>query len=258
MTSPAPAVTWTPQGPALVVTMRNPPANQLGAALADGLATALDAFAAAPARVLVIASAIDGFFAAGADIKLMAGADPATFRAYGASLRAVLDRIAVLDRPSIAAISGRALGGGLELALACSLRVGSATARLGLPEPRLGVIPGAGGTQRLPRLIGRGRALDMLLTAREVAADEALAIGLLDRLAAAYAVTAAVELAGTLAELSHPALTAILRCVDDAAELPLADGMAREAARVEQLFDSADGREGLAAFLARRPPQFGG
>jgi enoyl-CoA hydratase len=256
MTSTAPPVSWAAHGPAFVATMCNPPANQLGTSLVDGLTAALDAFGDSPARVLIIASAIEGFFAAGADIKLMASADPATFRAYGESLRAVLDRIAVLDRPSVAAISGRALGGGLELALACSLRVGSTTARLGLPETKLGLVPGAGGTQRLPRLVGRGRALDLLLTGRETGADEARAIGLLDRLTAGDAVAEALELAGELAAMSRPAQAAILRCVDDAGELPLAEGLAHEASRVAELFDSDDGREGLAAFLARRSPQF--
>lgn len=252
----AAVVTWSADGPAFVVTMSNPPANQLGTGLVDGLTAALDEFDGSPARVLVIRSAIGGFFAAGADIKLMATADLAVFRAYGASLRKVLDRIAALDRPSIAAIGGRALGGGLELALACSLRTASTSAVLGLPEPKLGLIPGAGGTQRLPRLVGRGRALDLLLTGRDLVAAEALAIGLVDRVAD-DAAAAASDLASQLAALSRPGLAAILRCVDDASELPLTEGLAREARRVEQLFDSNDGREGLAAFLARRPARFG-
>jgi enoyl-CoA hydratase/carnithine racemase len=255
-----PAVSWSKDGAAFVVTLSNPPANQLGAALIGGVDAALDSFAGSPARVLVISSGVDGYFAAGADIKLMAAADPAAFSAYGASLRRLLDRIAGLDRPSIAAIDGRALGGGLELALACSLRVGSERALLGLPEPKLGLIPGAGGTQRLPRLVGRGRALDIMLTGRDVDAREACAIGLIDRLADGDgdgALAAALTLAGQLAALSRPALAAILGCVDDAGELPVRDGMAREAQRVESLFDSPDGQEGLAAFLARRPPRFG-
>jgi enoyl-CoA hydratase/carnithine racemase len=251
-----PAASWSHEGAAFVVTLSNPPANQLGAALIAGMDAALDSFADSPARVLVISSGIDGYFAAGADIKLMAAADPAAFSAYGASLRRLLDRIAGLDRPSIAAIDGRALGGGLELALACSLRVGSERALLGLPEPKLGLIPGAGGTQRLPRLVGRGRALDIMLTGRDVDAREACAIGLMDRLADAGALPAAITLAGQLAVLSRPALAAILSCVDDAGELPIRDGVAREARRVESLFDSPDGQEGLAAFLARRPPRF--
>lgn len=252
------AASWSHDGAALVVTLSNPPANQLGAALIAGMDAALDSFADSPARVLVIGSGIDGYFAAGADIKLMAAADPAAFSAYGASLRRLLDRIAGLDRPSVAAIDGRALGGGLELALACSLRIGSERALLGLPEPKLGLIPGAGGTQRLPRLVGRGRALDIMLTGRDVDAREACAIGLIDRLADADgALLAAITLAGQLAMLSRPALAAILSCVDDAGELPIRDGVAREARRVESLFDSPDGKEGLAAFLARRPPRFG-
>jgi enoyl-CoA hydratase len=260
MTEPAgsaSAVSWTADGPVFVVRMDNPPANQLGQALVDGLDAAVGAFEDSPARVLVICSALDRFFAAGADIKLMAGADRATLAAYGASMRAVLDRIAAQDRPSVAAIEGRALGGGLELALACTLRVGSAATRLGLPELKLGLIPGAGGTQRLPRLVGRGRALDMMLTAREVAADEAQAIGLLDRVTEpGGALGEALALGGQIAALSRPAIAALLRCVDDAAELPLAEGMAREAVRVTDLLVSPDGREGLAAFIAKRPARF--
>jgi enoyl-CoA hydratase/carnithine racemase len=137
------------------------------------------------------------------------------------------------------------------------MRIGSTSARLGLPEAKLGLIPGAGGTQRLPRLVGRGRALDMMLTALEVPADEALAIGLLDRVTEpGDALKQALELAGQFGAMSRPALTAVLRCVDDAAELPVAEGMAREADRVTDLLDSPDGQEGLAAFVAKRPASF--
>ncbi|HCT76430.1 MAG TPA: enoyl-CoA hydratase [Micromonosporaceae bacterium] len=245
------------QGPVFLARMDNPKANALSQRLIDDLTAAVTAFAESHARVLVISSALDGFFAAGADIKLMAKATPETFAAYGASMRVVLDRIAGLDRPSIAAIDGLALGGGLELALACTMRVGSETSRLGLPEPKLGLIPGAGGTQRLPRMIGRARALDIMLTAREVGATEAHRIGLLDRVTKpGHAVDAAVDLAQQLAALSRPALYAIVQCVTDAADLPLSDGCANEAKRVEELFASPDGKEGLAAFLAKRQPHF--
>ena len=248
MTDPVPpdsVVTWTAEGPAFVVRLVNPPANQLGQSLLGGLSAALAAFETTAAMILVVCSGLDGFFAAGADIKLMADADRAMLRAYGDSMRAVLDRIAALDRPSIAAIEGRALGGGLELALACTMRIG------------LGLIPGAGGTQRLPRLVGRGRALDMMLTAREVPAPDALAIGLLDRVTApGGALKQALELAAQFGAMSRPALAAVLRCVDDAGELSLAEGMAREADRVTDLLDSPDGREGLAAFVAKRPARF--
>ena len=118
-------------------------------------------------------------------------------------------------------------------------------------------MPRAGGTQRLARLVGRGRALDMMLTAREVPAEEALAIGLLDRVTApGGALEQALELAAQFGAMSRPALAAVLRCVEDAAELPLAEGMAREADRVTDLLDSPDGQEGLAAFVAKRLPSF--
>ena len=145
MTDPARSdsvLTWTAEGSAFVVRLANPPANQLGQPLLSGLGAAVGAFEASAARVFLLCSALDAFFAAGADIKLMASADRAALRAYGDAIRAVLDRIAALDRPSIAVIEGRALGGGLELALACTMRIGSETARLGLPEAKLGLIPG--------------------------------------------------------------------------------------------------------------------
>jgi enoyl-CoA hydratase/carnithine racemase len=253
----SPVVTWTAQRRAFGVQLANPPANQLSPPLVDGLAAAIAEFETSDARVLIFHSALDGFFMAGGDIKFMAGADPAAFEAYLDTLRAAFGQIAGLDRPSIAVIEGRALGGGLELALACTMRIGSASARLGVPESKLGLIPGGGGTQRLPRLVGRGRALDMMLTGRQVHADEALAIGLLDRVTEpGGALALAVQLAGQLGAMSRPALEAVLRSVDDAAELPLARGLAAEAARVTELFGSPDGREGLAAFVAKRPASF--
>jgi enoyl-CoA hydratase/carnithine racemase len=248
-------VTWQLTGRIGTIRLHRPPANALGLPVIDGLRAALDALDAADVRVLILASGLAGFFAAGADIKLMADAEADAFAAYGRALRETLDRIAEHPRPSIAAIEGRALGGGLELAMAASLRVGSQSARLGLPEPKLGLIPGAGGTQRLPRLVGRGRALDIMLTAREVDAAEAHAIGLLDRLVpAGQAETEALALAAGLCELSGAALTQILRSADDASSLSLPAGMAREAERVTELFQGPEAKEGLRAFLERRRP----
>jgi enoyl-CoA hydratase len=250
-------VSWEQHGRVLTVHMRRPPVNALGHPMIDGLHAAMDALDASDAKVLVLSSTLTGFFAAGADIRTMSGATPAEFADYGTALRGVLDRIAGHARPSIAAIEGRALGGGLELAMATSLRVGGEAALLGLPEVKLGLIPGAGGTQRLPRLVGRGRALDIMLTAREVPAAEAHAIGLLDQLVPeGDAESRAQALAATLAEYSAPALTAVLRCVDDAGSLPIADGMTREAQRVDALFADGEVAEGLRAFLDRRRPDF--
>ena len=183
MAASPPAVTWERTGEAVLrVTLRRPPANALGLPLIEGLNQALDEAADAPAvKTIVVVSELPAFFAAGADIKYMAKAGAADFAAYGRALRAVLDRLAAPRWLSIAAVEGLALGGGLELALACTLRVAGAGARFGLPEVKLGLIPGAGGTQRLPRLVGRGRALDIMLTGRQVGADEAHAIGLVSR-----------------------------------------------------------------------------
>jgi enoyl-CoA hydratase/carnithine racemase len=251
-------VSWTALSPGILrIDLHRPPANALGEAIVSGLDAALDAADAAQTRIVVIASEIPGFFAAGADIKLMVSLDEAGFTAYGDALRAVLDRLASPGRLSIAAVEGVALGGGLELAMACTLRVAGAKASFGLPEVKLGLIPGAGGTQRLPRLVGRGRALDIMLTARQVGATEAHAIGLVDRLVdEGTALDAAVELAGQLLPSSAPAQESIVRTVDAAFDLTLDEGKALEHSEVGRLFEHEDGREGLTAFIEKRKPTF--
>lgn len=258
--SDTPAVAWEQAGDGvLVVTLAQPPANPLGPPIIDGLAAALDeADRLGGIRTLVLTSGLPRFFVAGADIKHMAGIDASGFTAYGDRLRAVLDRLAGSDRITIAAVEGLALGGGLELAMAATLRVAGADARFGLPEVGLGLIPGAGGTQRLPRLVGRGRALDIMLTARQVPADEAKAIGLVDRLVGAGSARgAALELAGELGTKSAAALGAVVRSVDAAFDMTTADGMRYEADQVGALFASGEAAEGLAAFVEKRPPRFG-
>jgi enoyl-CoA hydratase/carnithine racemase len=240
-----------------VVRMAAPPVNALTPALLDGLDEALDLAEKERARVVVLASAVPRFFAAGADIKTMVDVDRAGFAAYGLRLRSTVERIAGLDRPTVASIEGSALGGGMELALACSLRVAARTARVGLPEARIGLIPSAGATQRLPRYVGRGRALELLLTARAVDGAEAHSIGLVDRLCEpGEAEATAVELAGAMAALSIPALMDVIALVDAAAETPLAAGLTGEVTRVEALLDGPDAREGMRAFLEKRTPRF--
>src|SRR5271156_2858408 len=199
-------------GSVIEIILNRPPANALGLPIIDGLHKALDAADALPAKVIVVSSAVPGFFAAGADIKHMSTVDAASFGAYGDALRGAVERLAAHPAVSVAAVDGLALGGGLELAMACSLRVAGSSARLGLPEVKLGLIPGAGGTQRLPHLVGRGRALDIMLTGREVDAEEALRIGLVDRLVpAGTAAEAARELARELCAASSPAQRAVGR-----------------------------------------------
>lgn len=256
--SETPVVTWTYEAPGIVVvTMDRPPANALGIPLLDGLHDAIDAAEkAGDVKVMVIRSAREGFFAAGADIKHMSTIDAASFMAYGDKMRAANDRLAAAGWISIAAVDGLALGGGLELAMACTLRVAGPGAKMGLPEVKLGLIPGAGGTQRLPQLVGRGRALDIMLTARQVGAEEALRIGLVDRLTSGDVLEAALDLAGEMVSSSLPAQMAVVRTVNAAFELPLEEGFAFEAAQEQGLFEHGEAEEGIAAFVAKRRPNF--
>jgi enoyl-CoA hydratase/carnithine racemase len=245
-------------GSVIEIILNRPPANALGLPIIDGLHKALDAADALPAKVIVVSSAVPGFFAAGADIKHMSSVDAASFGAYGDALRGAVERLAAHPAVSVAAVDGLALGGGLELAMACTLRVGAAGARFGLPEVKLGLIPGAGGTQRLPRLIGRGRALDIMLTGREVEADEAFWIGLIDRLAEpdTTARATAWELAVALTGASSPAQRAVVRAVAAAYDRPLAEGLRHEAEQVQELFEQGEAAEGIRAFIDKRAPEF--
>ena len=251
-------VSWRTTSPGVVVvTMDRPPANALGISILDGLHAAIDAAElAGDVHVMILESALEGFFVAGADIKHLARIDAPSFMAYGDRMRSVNDRLAAAPWISIAAVDGLALGGGLELAMAATMRVGSSRAHFGLPEVKLGLIPGAGGTQRLPRLVGMGRALDMILTARQVPADEALAIGLIDRLVEGDVLEAALTLAGELRSSSLPAQLAAVRAVAAAADLTLEAGMAAEVAEEQGLFEHGDAAEGITAFVERRQPRF--
>jgi enoyl-CoA hydratase/carnithine racemase len=252
------AVSWKRDGAIVEFALNGPPANALGPQIVKGLHAAMDSAEAADAKVLVVTSAVPGFFAAGADIKHMSSIDAKSFREYGDGLRGALDRLTALPLVSVAAIDGLALGGGLELAMACTMRVASSEARLGLPEVKLGLIPGAGGTQRLPRLVGRGRALDIMLTGRQVEADEAYWIGLVDRLAepGESAGAAAWQLARQLATASTPAQLAVVRTVDAADDLPLEKGLRYEVEQVQEVFERGEAMEGLRAFIDKRAPEF--
>ena len=252
------AVTWNRDGAIVEIVLDRPPANALGLEILEGLHAAMDYAEAAGAKVIIATSAVNGFFAAGADIKHMSAVDAASFREYGDALRGAVERLAALPMVSVAAIEGLALGGGLELAMACTLRVAAAGARLGLPEVKLGLIPGGGGTQRLPRLVGRGRALDLMLTGRQVEADEAFWIGLVDRFAEPgnTARATAWQLAHELAGPSTPAQLAVVRTVDAAYDRPIDEGLRYEVEQIQELFERGEAVEGLKAFLDKRAPEF--
>ena len=251
-------VTWKTEAPGIMhVTMARPPANALGLPILDGMHAALDAAeAAGDVKVVIVSSALDGFFAAGADIKHLSKVDAESFTAYGDQMRAVNDRLAAAPFLSIAAVDGLALGGGLELAMACTMRVSGPRGQFGLPEVKIGLIPGAGGTQRLPRLVGRGRALDIMLTARQVRAAEALAIGLVDRLTEGDVIKEALTLAEDLVTASLPAQLAVVRTVGAAFDLPIDEGLVYEVAQEQSLFEDGEAAEGITAFTEKRRPNF--
>jgi enoyl-CoA hydratase len=237
------------------IVMERPPANALGLPLLEGLDVATTAFCEGSAKVAVVYSALPDFFAAGADVKHMLTLSTEEFANYGNALRAPLERLACCGKPSIAAIDGLALGGGLELAMACSLRFATPSSKLGLPEVKLGLIPGAGGTQRLPRLVGRGRALELTLSGRAVEAAEGERTGLVDKLIDGDVVAEALAFAQRLAGFSAQAMRALLDCAD-AAEGDRAAGLRFESDAVVGTFAEGEAREGLAAFVDKRPPVF--
>jgi enoyl-CoA hydratase/carnithine racemase len=256
-TSTQVAWSWASDGVA-VVTLTNPPMNVLSRAVLADLDGCLAALATEPARVVVVTGAGERAFSAGADIKefpdFMAAAPAGGVVVPG---QRVLDRLAELPVPTIAAIEGIAFGGGLELALACDLRVAAEAARLGLPETGLGIFPSYGGTQRLPRLVGPAIAKDLIFTGRPVAADEALRLGLVNRIApAGQALTAALELAASIAGRGGLAVRAAKQAIDQGLARSLAEGQALEAALADAIFQTEDAREGVAAFVAKRPPTF--
>jgi enoyl-CoA hydratase len=178
---------------------------------------------------------------------------------YNQRLIDITNRLEGLPQPVIAAINGAAFGGGLEFALACSIRVADADAVMGLPEVKLGIVPGSGGTVRLPRLIQVGTALRLLFSGAAVSAEEALQIGIVDQVApAGEALTAALELAAKIASRAPLAVQLIKASVRDDAELSIADAAQEVQGRLDALMRSADATEGIAAFVEKRPPNFKG
>ena len=210
-------------------------------------------------RVLIVTGEGEKAFVAGADIKELSELSPLQARRHATVGQGVFDRLERLGKPSIAAINGFALGGGLELAMACTLRLAADTARMGLPEITLGLIPGFGGTQRLPRLVGQGHALQMVLTGGMIKADRAEAIGLVNEVVEAAALMdRARELAGQLAGFSGATLGLAEAAVRQGAGMSFDDAISFEAAQFGVAFATDDAREGMAAFVQKRKAEFSG
>lgn len=210
-------------------------------------------------RAVVLTGAGGSAFVAGADIAGLQGLDSAGARALSARGQAAFDRVEWLGKPVVAAVNGHALGGGFELALACHVRLAAEAATFGMPEVGLGLICGYGGTQRLPRLLGRGRALELLLTGRRIDAREAFRLGLVSRVVPGGDLLAEAEtLAREMARNAPLALRATLEAVNGGLDRPLAEALEGEAALFGEVAASEDAREGTRAFLEKRPARFVG
>ena len=247
-------------GAVLTVTVNRPKVlNALNAATFVELGRAIDDAESGDVRVVVVTGAGDRAFVAGADITELASLSPVAAREHALRGQAIFDRIERLGKPVIAAINGFALGGGCELAMACTLRLAADTAKIGQPEINLGVLPGFAGSQRLPRIVGRGRALELLLTGAPISADEALRIGLVNRVVPAAELAAAARaLAVTLAAKPPVAVRCILEAVGRGFDMPFSEAQAYEAALFGLVFSTNDMREGTRAFLEKRPAVFSG
>ena len=241
-------------GPDGIATLRlaRPPMNALSQALLGQIADAARALANDEGVKAVVVLGGERAFAAGADISEFG--DQAAAKTIEQVFRRAFDAIAAIPRPVIAAINGFALGGGLELALACDLRIAAENAKVGQPEILLGIIPGAGGTQRLPRLIGPARAKEMIWSGRQVRADEALAIGLVDRVVPAEELEEqALMWARELGEGAVVAMGLAKAAIDAGLDGPLAQGLDAEADAFVEVFGTDDARVGVASFLEHGP-----
>jgi enoyl-CoA hydratase len=245
-------------GHVAVLTLDHPPANALSQPTFQGLSAALDEVERDTATKVVVLKGNGRFFAAGADIKEFTAVENAE---QGAQISKVgqqlFDRMEAFPKPIIAAIHGAALGGGLELALACHMRLCTPQAKLGLPELNLGLIPGFAGTQRLPQLVGRAKALELMLTSQPITGEEALRYGLVNRLVEDDQLhDEALTVAGHIAAKSAVAIKALLETVYHGMRYGSAEGTRFENERFGACFETEDAREGVAAFLEKRPAQF--
>ena len=240
-----------------LITMDSPPANAFSDPLHRDFLGVLDELKGLPVRAAIITGS-GRFFQAGGDMKRfleLKTLDEA--KTFVRAAQDFMDDIAAMACPTIAAINGFALGGGLEIALACDIRIAAADAFLGLPEVRYGILSGAGGTQRLARLIGLGKAKRLMFTGRRISADEALGIGLVDSVTASdQLLPEAFDLAKEIAANSPMAVQHVKRCVDEGIDLPLSQGLAVERNYWAELIPHGDYLEGVNAWFEKRRPVF--
>jgi enoyl-CoA hydratase/carnithine racemase len=244
------------------LTIANPPLNLVTRELLVELGAALDLLEAASpdaVRAVVVTGEGERAFSAGSHVREFESQRGPNGRERHALESGMADRLARLPMPTIAAIEGNALGGGLELALCCDIRVVSESSRLGLPEVRLAVTPGAGGTQRLPRVIGAARAKELILTGRVLTADQAERIGLVSRVVpSGQALAAADQIAAEIAARGPVAVREAKRLIDLATDVDLATGLAAELDASDRVFATDDMLEGAEAFFEKRDPEYHG
>ncbi|MGD9539253.1 MAG: enoyl-CoA hydratase [Alphaproteobacteria bacterium] len=240
-----------------LITFNRPKAlNALNAALIGELNEALDGFEAAPEIGAIVLTGSDKAFAAGADIKEMQS--KSFVDAYVGDFIGDWDRITRCRKPVIAAVAGYALGGGCEIAMMCDIIIAADNAKFGQPEITLGVLPGSGGTQRLTRAVGKAKAMEMILSGRNMGAEEAERSGLVSRVVpAAELIEEAIKLAERIAHFSQPAVALAKSAVNRAFETTLAEGVRYERAVFYSTFATEDQKEGMLAFVEKRAPQFG-
>ncbi len=247
------------EGPLAIVRLNNPPLNVLHPQMVAELDECFTGLATDPEVVAAIITGDgDRAFCAGFDIKEFPRMmEPGAAEPLANALHAGLGKIMNLGKPTIAAVNGLALGGGLEVAMACDMRVVAANARLGQPEIKLGLFPGAGGTQRLPRLVGAGRALELMYVGDPIDAEEAYRIGLANRIAPeGEALSEARELAGSITGMAGVALRYIQQAVNRGMSTSLNEGLRIEADLFAKIFQTEDIREGVDAFINKRTPNF--
>jgi enoyl-CoA hydratase len=241
-----------------LVTINHPPVNALDQKTVSELGQVMDELEKrADAKIIILTGGGDKAFVAGADITAFTGLTRVTAEQFALSIQSILLKMEGSKKVMICAINGLALGGGCEVAMACDIRIASEKAKLGQPEVNLGVMPGAGGTQRLPRLVGKGRAMELVFTTDVISADEARAIGLVNRVVPPGSLLEeAKKMAKKILAKGPVAITLAKRAINEGLEMDLKEGLKLEAKLFGELFDTFDMREGVKAFLEKRPPRF--
>lgn len=243
-----------------VVTINHPPVNALDQKTVAELGQVIDELEKKPeARIIILTGAGEKAFIAGGDITVFPGLNRVTAEQFALSIQSTLSKMEESRKVVICAINGLALGGGCEVAMACDIRIASEKAKLSQPEVNLGVMPGAGGTQRLPRLVGRGKAMELVFTTDMISAEEAKAIGLVNRVVPAESLLEeAKKMAKKILTKGPVAIAMAKRAIHEGLEMTLKEGLKLEAKLFGELFETSDMREGVKAFLEKRTPHFEG